>query len=134
MRDDALFRRRAWFVGAALLVSACSKDEGRATISPTPSTEKPAASAPASIAKVAPPPERPAKTTVVSAAREKEKDAVLAKIETVHAALDALAGSIPTACATSDPKCVAAWQAYFRGLERARGANHLGAPRPLEDP
>ncbi len=128
MRDDEILRRRARFVSAALLVAGCSKDEGRATITSTPSAEKATSSAssapaPAPAAKVAPPPDRPARKATVSAAAEKQKEAVLAQIDKIHAALDALGTSVPVACATSDPKCVAAWKDYFARLEGTRDSN-----------
>lgn len=130
MRDDEILRRRARFVGAALLVAGCSKDESRVAITPTPSAEKattsaPSASAPPRVIKVAAPPDRPPRKATVSAAAEKQKDAELARIDKVYSAVDGLAGSIPTVCATSDPKCVAAWKDYFGRLEDARDANYL---------
>lgn len=136
MRDDEVLRRRARFVTAALLVAGCSKNEGRGTIEPTPTSENaPSASAPTpapepKVAKVPAPPDRPSRTATVSAAAAPRRDAVVAHADKIHAAVDALAGSIPAACKASDPKCAALWKDFFGRLETARDMNSVAPSCP----
>lgn len=135
MRDEEILRRRARFVTAALLVAGCSKNEGRSTIEPTPSSEKATPSAstaptPTPLAKVPPPPDRPSRTATVSATAAPRRDAIVAHADKIHAAVDALAASIPAACKASDAKCVAAWKEFFGRLETARDMNFVAPSCP----
>lgn len=120
-RDEEILRRRARFVSAALvLASGCTRNRDGA--SPLPDSEAvkaaPSPPMPAPPPRVPPPPDRPALSAKVSAAGEPARDAAIKQIETLHASIEKLAGSIPAACELSETSCHARFKAFAEQIAK----------------
>jgi len=122
--DERILRRRAQFVGAALLVAGCTERRAH-EVSPLPSAEqKPVSSVPPPAAPepVLPETPRPPRTAKVSNDAGADLASALSRIEAMFARVDAASRMIPAGCDLGDTACRARWKAVAEKLAQIEDA------------
>lgn len=107
MSREAILKRRARFVSAALLIATgCTRPKDGATPLPDSEAHKPVPEPPVTPpAKVKPMDERPSLAVKVSPAGEAKLKATKDEIEALFVAVDKLAGSVPAPCVLTEKSC-----------------------------
>ncbi|MGZ3420173.1 MAG: hypothetical protein ACXWUG_14985 [Polyangiales bacterium] len=137
---DAILRRRARFVSAALVLAGCHPKDESVKASAVPSAESKSAQKPQppkAPPPVKPPPDRPAMTPTVSTTGEAKRAAAAARIEKVEKAIEELAGAIPIGCDLGDPVCRGRFKVFADEIAKLREQTHAlhppGCPPKLAD-
>lgn len=131
MSREAILKRRARFVSAALLIATgCTRAKDGATPVPDSEAVKPVPEPPtASPAKVKPMDERPSMTVKVSAASEAKLKATQDEIEKLVAAVDKLASSVPAPCVLTETSCRARFAKFADDVAKQKSELIELAPR-----
>lgn len=138
---EAILRRRARFVGAALVLCGCHRDEGAGTranavpSSESKSVQKP--EPPKAPPPVKAPPDRPPFTAKVSTAGEAKRAAAAAKIEAIERSLEEVGGAIPIGCDLGEPACRGRFKVFAERVAQLReqiyALHPIGCPPKLAD-